>query len=194
MYEYNGNEVQAYYFNKVVFNTYLTDQERHIINILDYYRYDTMEHTKDYPHISWITFNVSNWECTNMHIRLYLIIQDCKKHTYELYAEDHKDNPTKAMLDLQLTLKDITPKMFFDDVIKIILKCATLMDGSNPLRTKIENGDTSEFIDTLNEICAPMLSALKKGNHTEQTEKAISIISRKAQTIMDYAKKRVISE
>ena len=144
MFEYTGNDITAYYFNKVVFNTYLTDKERNLINALDYFRYDTMKTEKqDFPHLSWTTAPASGWECTNLSARFWLMIMECLDHVTELYANDNKDKPDHVIEDLRESLKGITPKAYSNEIIAN--NYDTDMKGNSPLKSGIKNGDFSRI-------------------------------------------------
>lgn len=185
MNEYTGNSVTAFYFNKVVYNTYLTDKERAIIDALDYMRYDTMKNEKeDFPHLSWETAPASGFECTNLYIRFWQIMIDCMEHTTELYAEENKGNPEKVLQELKESLKGVTAKAFCDEIISTI---AADCNGNCPYRDTIRNSDFSFIKRDLEIICEPMLKALEKGNHQEELKKANAAVKRKATTIGKYA-------
>ena len=192
MYEYTGKEVQACYFNRIVFNTYLTDKERRIIDLFDYYRYDTMENGKtDYPHISWITTAemATDFENTNLDARLYLMIMDCREHTYELYANDTKDNPERILQDLQETLREITPKMFYDDCVMIYYK-HTMKWNIRKMEKRLTERDETVFMPEIEGICRPMLMAIELNGDTALRGKAKAIIERKHKAYTDYARKK----
>lgn len=192
MYEYTGKEVQACYFNRIVFNTYLTDKERRIIDLFDYYRYDTMENEKtDYPHISWITTAemATDFENTNLDARLYLMIMDCREHTYELYANDTKDNPEKILQDLRDTLREITPKMFYDDCVMMYYKY-TMKWNIKKMERKLTERDETVFMPEIEGICRPMLMAIELNGDTALSDKANAIIKKKHKAYADYARKK----
>lgn len=189
MNEYTGNRVRAFYFNKVVYNTYLTDKERAIINALDYMRYDTLKNEKeDFPHLSWTTAPADGFENTNLYARFFLIMIDCMEHTTELYAEENKDTPEKVMQDLKESLKGITAKAFCDEIITK----ATYDNGKNPYKDSIRNNDPFFIKRDLEHICEPMLKALEQGNHQEEIKKAKAAVKRKATAIGKYAIERGI--
>ena len=191
MNEYTGNGVRAFYFNKVVYNTYLTDKERAIIDALDYMRYDTLKNEKkDFPHLSWTTEPAKDYEVTNLFYRFFLIMIDCMEHTTELYAEENKDNPEKVMQDLKESLKGITAKAFCDEIITK----ATYGSGKNPYtyNPDTQKSDFSLIKRDLEHICEPMIKALEQGNHQEELKKAKAAVKRKATAIGKYAMEKGI--
>lgn len=185
MFEYTGNEITAYYFNKVVFNKYLTDKERNLINALDYFRYDTLKTEKrDFPHISWTTTPAEDFECTELHNRFWLMLMDCKEHAYKLYAEEFKDAPEKVIEDLRESLKGISPTAFCEEIIAYV---SSDVKGNCPYKDKTRAGDFSFIERDLCYLCQAMFSALEIGKQTEYTKKARSMVKRKATTIGKFA-------
>ena len=200
MFEYTGNEVTAYYFNRVIFDNYLTDKERNLIIMLDHFRYETFKHNKDYPHTSWYvdrgkregnTYYVSDVSLgandEELFMRFFSILMQLKDHTYELYAEENKDNPEKIIADLKETLKEITPKVFYDDVIESIAKP---VKGEWNVDRLMKEGDKTVFLNDLHYICKPMLLAIDSNGSDDLKKKANTIIEKKQTSIVKYTMKK----
>lgn len=178
---YKGKRVVAYYFNRIIFNTYLTEQERLIITLLDMMRNDACNTPEYLPHFSEKpSGDYSTEDCNSplLYLRWYANIMALRNRTTECYAEEFKDDPERALSDLKATLKELTPKLFYDDVISDIANKKEMLQRKDQRLTRV----------TLEHICEPMLLAMERGDHTDYRAKAIAMIARKQRAITKYAK------
>lgn len=180
MYEYTGKMVVAYYVNKEIYNTYLTDKERYMFNLLDYFRYEMLYHLEEYPHINTRTQQANAGELWAV---FWTSIMTMREQVYSKYADEYKDNPEKAAEDMRKALKDITPAKFVKDVFHDLLSTREL-DEIDIDRIRLD----------LEAVCDPMLRVINNSSDVKLKEKAKARIMKKSDDILRYVRGKTHEE